>query len=127
MGIKEFLKNNRVTKYPYAFLREWKKFGIKSALIKSVIKVLDIKPTKEISMVLDNRSYQLPELLLENENMKALEIISCAFRKHEPQKGLTGGPNGVLATEREIFGNIYHGMRMRYIFHSVNVTYPTHL
>ena len=83
---------------------------------------------KKEQLQFENLSYKLPGLLLENKSGgKNLEIISCAFRKHEPKKGLTGGPNGVLATQREVFGDIYHGMRMRYIFHSKDVKYPVHL
>lgn len=84
--------------------------------------------TKKETPQFENLSYKLPSLLLANKNgTKNLEIVSCAFRKHEPNKGLTGGPNGVLATQREVFGDIYHGIRMRYIFHSKNVQYPVHL
>lgn len=126
MKIKIFLKNNFVTKYPYMFLHKWKHFGFKVALKKSIIRIFNMEPEKKNELI-DNRSYKLPELLLENKNGKTLEIISCAFRKHQPQKGLTGGPNGVLATEKEIFGDIYHGIRMRYLFHSKNVIYPEHL
>lgn len=76
----------------------------------------------------NNNAYKLPSALLENEtSKKTIEIVSCAFRKHDPQKGLTGGPNGVLATEREVFGDVYHGMFMRYIFHTIDVSYPAHL
>lgn len=104
------------------------KYWIWLILLNFQYRVL-LKNSKNIKKMpqLDNRSYKLPPILLENENVKAMEVVSCAFRKHEPKKGLTGGPNGVLATEREVFGDIYHGIRMRYIFHSTDVKYPEHL
>lgn len=137
MNMKEKLKNNCITKYPYKFLFNCKYFGLRNSLYKVMVRILapkiDYEKTekrgeKKVTAVIDNRSYKLPPILLESDNKgKTLEIISCAFRKHEPKKGLTGGPNGVLATEREVFGDIYHGMRMRYLFHSVDVVYPEHL
>lgn len=147
MSVKEVLKKNCITKYPYEFLFNCKYFGLRNTLYKIAMKVLapkvdyekieekqnekqevENKEQKITVGIVDNRSYKLPPILIENNTgRKTLEIISCAFRKHEPQKGLTGGPNGVLATQREVFGNIYHGMRMRYLFHSVDVVYPEHL
>lgn len=141
MNMKEILKNNFATKYPYKFLFNCKYFGLRNTLYKVMVRLLaptidyentekggEKKGEKNVTAMIDNRSYKLPPILLKNDNEeRTLEVISCAFRKHEPKKGLTGGPNGVLATEREVFGNIYHGMRMRYLFHSVDVVYPEHL
>lgn len=128
--IKQRLKNNKYTAPIYKFFYICKHDSIKQAILKVCVKLLENKECGSIVNIVNNNrdSYKLPDLLLENEhNTKKLEIISCAFRKHEPNKGLTGGPNGVLATEQEIFGDIYHGIRMRYLFHSKNVEYPKHL
>ncbi|MDE5697454.1 MAG: glycosyltransferase [Lachnospiraceae bacterium] len=88
-----------------------------------------MRNTKSIEISSQNtNAYKLPPVLLEKKDSnKTIEVVSCAFRKHEPQKGLTGGPNGVLATEREVFGDMYHGIYMRYIFHSKEIRYPMHL
>lgn len=126
--MKQFLKNNKYTKNIYAFLFYWKYEGIKNAFQKTYFKLSPSNTHSSPTVTNDfKRSYMIPEILRESEEEKKVEIVSCAFRKHEPHKGLTGGPNGVLATERSIFGDIYHGMRMRYIFWSKNVTYPKHL
>ena len=145
MKVKTFLRTNKLTKYPYLVLFNLKYFGIRATTLKICLRILGEKieyesevtesPKKDIKkekinptlFTVNSQSYKLPDILLENGRGKTFEVISCAFRKHEPGKGLTGGPNGVLATEREVFGNIYHGMRMRYLFHSVDVQYPEHL
>lgn len=146
MKIKKFLRTNRFTKYPYLMLYHIRYYGIKAAILKGCLHLFgerteyesgaEIHPNRKSQtkerpkpsfVPISSQSYKLPGLLLESEGNKTFEVISCAFRRHEPGKGLTGGPNGVLACEREVFGNLYHGMRMRYLFHSVDVEYPEHL
>lgn len=123
--IKQYLKTNKFTKNLYQFLFYWKYEGLKKTLFR-VIRKLSKDDSNNLADM-NTRSYIIPDILRKNESVKKIEIVSCAFKKHEPKKGLTGGPNGVLATEKDIFGDFYRGMRMRYIFHSKNVNYPRHL
>ncbi len=146
MKIKKFLRSNRLSRYPYLVLYHIRYYGVRAAVLKICLRLFGERTEYESGapgtagergggrerrkpsfFPINNQSYKLPDLLLESEEPKTFEILSCAFRRHEPGKGLTGGPNGVLACEREVFGNLYHGMRMRYLFHSVDVEYPEHL
>jgi glycosyltransferase involved in cell wall biosynthesis len=43
-------------------------------------------------------------------------IISCAYRVYDPAGGKTGGPGGVLATQRLLFGDELMGHPLRYVF-----------
>ncbi|WP_029150373.1 glycosyltransferase family 29 protein [Microbacterium indicum] len=45
-----------------------------------------------------------------------LVIINCAYRDYDPARGRTGGPAGVLATQRLALGDEHAGHTMSYIF-----------
>ena len=42
--------------------------------------------------------------------------MSCAYRQYDPATGKTGGPGGVLATQRLALGDEYRGQRLAYVF-----------
>jgi glycosyltransferase involved in cell wall biosynthesis len=46
------------------------------------------------------------------------KIYAIAYRKYDESKGRTGGPGGVLATQKRLFGNIYKGVQIEYKFES---------
>jgi glycosyltransferase involved in cell wall biosynthesis len=85
------------------------------------------KETKRVDFDL-TRSYSLPSILTESDELKTYEIVCITFRKHDPKAGLTGGPNGVLNVQRDVFGERYRGFAMRYIFQpGGEIEYPQHL
>ncbi|MGC5168495.1 glycosyltransferase family 29 protein [Luteimicrobium sp. DT211] len=43
-------------------------------------------------------------------------VVSCAYRQYDPATGKTGGPGGVLATQRLALGDEYRGQRLAYLF-----------
>ena len=43
-------------------------------------------------------------------------VVSCAYRQYDPATGKTGGPGGVLATQRLALGDTYRGQRLAYVF-----------
>lgn len=43
-------------------------------------------------------------------------VFSCAYRTYDPSRGKTGGPAGVLATERIALGDEHGGYDLRYVF-----------
>ena len=43
-------------------------------------------------------------------------IVSCAYRQYDPATGKTGGPGGVLATQRLALGDEYRGQQLAYVF-----------
>ncbi|GHU94238.1 hypothetical protein FACS1894208_04970 [Clostridia bacterium] len=72
-------------------------------------------------------SYSLPPILRETDDPKTYEIVSCAFRKHDPVRGLSGGPNGVLQVQREVMGESHHDMPLTYVPQPTSTEYPEHL
>lgn len=45
-----------------------------------------------------------------------LTIFGCAYREYDPATGKTGGPGGVLATQRLALGERYAGAELAYLF-----------
>ncbi|WP_309067380.1 glycosyltransferase family 29 protein [Microbacterium sp.] len=43
-------------------------------------------------------------------------VFNCAYRAYDPSRGRTGGPAGVLATQRKALGDAHAGHELRYIF-----------
>jgi len=43
-------------------------------------------------------------------------VVSCAYRRYDPATGKTGGPGGVLATQRLALGEEHRGRRLAYVF-----------
>ncbi|WP_284294780.1 glycosyltransferase family 29 protein [Luteimicrobium album] len=43
-------------------------------------------------------------------------VVSCAYRQYDPATGKTGGPGGVLATQRLALGDEYRGQELAYVF-----------
>ncbi len=43
-------------------------------------------------------------------------VFGCAYREYDPASGKTGGPGGVLATQRYALGDGYRGARLEYVF-----------
>ena len=43
-------------------------------------------------------------------------VFSCAYREYDPSRGRTGGPAGVLATQRLALGDAHAGHELRYLF-----------
>ncbi|MCB7137653.1 glycosyltransferase family 29 protein [Cellulosimicrobium marinum] len=43
-------------------------------------------------------------------------VVGCAYRRYDPATGKTGGPAGVLATQRLALGDRYRGQRLEYLF-----------
>src|SRR5699024_736915 len=43
-------------------------------------------------------------------------IFNCAYRDYDPARGRTGGPAGVLATQRLALGSSHAGHELRYVF-----------
>jgi glycosyltransferase involved in cell wall biosynthesis len=43
-------------------------------------------------------------------------VVSCAYRQYDPATGKTGGPGGVLATQRLALGDEHRGQRLAYVF-----------
>ncbi|WP_228067303.1 glycosyltransferase family 29 protein [Microbacterium paludicola] len=43
-------------------------------------------------------------------------VFSCAYRDYDPARGRTGGPAGVLATQRLALGSEHRGHALRYVF-----------
>ena len=52
------------------------------------------------------------------------KIYACAFRAYDVNKGATGGPGGVLAMQRTIFGDEYKSCPVQYLFLPSQITYP---
>ena len=44
------------------------------------------------------------------------KIYAIAYRKYDEKKGRTGGPGGVLATQKRLFGDTYKGIKIEYCF-----------
>ncbi|GAA5039109.1 glycosyltransferase family 29 protein [Microbacterium fluvii] len=45
-----------------------------------------------------------------------LTVFGAAYREYDPAAGKTGGPGGVLATQRVALGDSYRGARLEYLF-----------
>ena len=116
MNLKSFLKQNYYTKDIYGFLYHWKYEGLRNAI------VLALKPDnalknnpiiKKIGLSLD--SYCLPDILLQGDvKEKNFTIISCANTIYAPEKGHSGGPGTVLATQEAVLGENYNGIVCQY-------------
>lgn len=50
------------------------------------------------------------------ERGESLVVFNCAYRDYDPARGRTGGPAGVLATQRLALGEEHRGHRLAYIF-----------
>ena len=46
----------------------------------------------------------------------ALAVFSCAYREYDPARGKTGGPAGVLATQRLALGDRHGDAQLDYVF-----------
>ncbi|MBD5788313.1 glycosyltransferase family 29 protein [Cellulosimicrobium terreum] len=46
----------------------------------------------------------------------AVTVVGCAYRQYDPATGKTGGPAGVLATQRLALGDEYRGQQLTYLF-----------
>lgn len=102
----------------FLFFKILKTDGIKRAFCCFYYKIRKLK-FPEIDEIYFPRkpsinSYMIPDLLRDS-NKKNKIIVSCAFR---PLMGPTGGPNGVLYVEQNIFGNSYKGIPLYYMFQS---------
>lgn len=50
------------------------------------------------------------------ERSGEVTVFGCAYREYDPASGKTGGPGGVLATQRFALGDEYRGARLEYLF-----------
>lgn len=130
MGIKQTLKENKLTHNLYMFLFHWKYDGLRNAVILGCDKITrnELKPTVVVNKSgLNMDSYCLPGVLLENDiNKKKITLFACANTVYAPEKGNSGGPGTVLATQKEVFGPRYNDIECRYVFES-KPTRPAHL
>lgn len=49
-------------------------------------------------------------------SQEGIVVFNCAYRDYDPARGRTGGPAGVLATQRVVLGEDYGNHTLRYIF-----------
>lgn len=75
-----------------------------------------------------NAEYQLPEILLNAIAKKPrYKIFACAYRVYDESTGKTGGPGGVLAMQKKLFGEKYKGIDLSYHFEHRGFKYPDNL
>lgn len=55
------------------------------------------------------------------------KIYVIAYRKYDEKKGRTGGPGGVLATQKRLFGDTYKGTKIEYYFEPNTYPFPDEL
>ncbi len=96
-------------------------FNNKKHNISGALTVPDFKLTAK---------YDLPPILkdIEQYNKKAkTKIFICAYRIYDETTGKTGGPGGVLAMLKKLFGNMYKGIEVSYHFEKKGFLYPQNL
>jgi len=133
MGLKQKLKKGKRTKNIYKFLYHWKYDGFKNAYVIFADDMRDDTKSNQIKQNvvkmngLSMDSYCLPEILLRNEQAKKkVSIYVCANTIYAPEKGHSGGPGTVVATQQQVFGESYAGIPCNYVFEK-KPTRPAHL
>lgn len=57
----------------------------------------------------------------EDKSTKSYEIITCAYRDFDIKKGATGGPGGVCYMQKELLGNKFRNVTIKYLFKEAKV------
>ena len=121
-----------LTKFDLAIVRKSSLNTVHKELRQSRRKLKDsnaeLKKTKDRGKYLECETinYKLPELLMEDSDNsdQEYEVINMAYRVYDIKKGKTGGPAGVLNTQKLIFGNKYRGLNLKYLFEPNNFAIP---